>query len=1272
MNTKLCRTCGKTGQNFINIFRTEGLKYKIETCLPILVTNHSLLPDTICPECQTSVESFYLFTKSCLENILIVEAQLNIQESCLKSKRRQDQGCTASLPLPNQNTFEQNKECFNKIFLPKTSISNGLVDYGIESANDSSEENDETGQVVLGEKLEGQKILNDYIKYGIRSKAIKRKSDSFEDCDLYDTSETVNDSKIKCTKSKNIYTTKQSLENNEVHEETTLDDLETRNNEEKRCILCNLQLNNLAALAQHFIEVHSNESGLESMGETCEEKLKKRSIPSLVKISDLKNGELIEDESSNSTTNISCPNSNCQTTCQTKSQLFSHLYQNHLDWTAYLCGICLEETNSASNLKLHVSNCIKSQPPTHLFYCQVCCFGDNNCRSMEDHVLVHTFLWENCRLEKRNFDPQDYIQINDGFVANGTSPVKKFSCVLCNISDFADFKSFTSHKRVIHKIFHCDLCNKFYGRNSHLWKHVNRIHKNHPSITCQVCFKTSASKYYLSRHFAKLHQGNVIKKAKCDYVQEAVKNLDSTDPENYNSSYDDNYQASQSDDNQDDDDSMDKKIPPRELDPSHNLYTNILTNYSPKSKAKGKFECLKCSKRFLKSILLRTHNKNCRPRSQKDLLTRCKSCSRVFKDRQSLAKHLANYHSDYQCEICTEKVQSKCEIVSHIRFQHPSSHLICSVCENILRSKKELLEHLADHENSFICQFCGDALDSKVKLKMHILSLHRKILNLSCGICLKLFETQFVLREHVMMIHKGQLIPFISCPICGKNYGSKWKTYDHVNKSHGRFFKACKICLEIFDSENQLEMHVNSSHPNQPASKKSSKLNPVAIMRQASIKTEALRVEKSDTEEIENSLTSGSEDDDEEIAVQDKHPHLLDQQSKINLFEKRLFGNSMVLGKCPVNSPSDDLTQEENLVSPKIVKECARKSEHHSKRTVYENSNDPSFCDICHKCWPAKKHLWQHYIRCHKRIAATVCGICLKTNETYEQLQIHLRETHPTLLHGQGIGSNFICRICGRYHNASSKLRLHMVIHEKFDWALLEKFPALLSNNRTKLSKKTQRKQNGKYAGVKKEVNIENEAMYDAMIEQVEESSSDSELENTQGKSPESNDNKPDDKIQHLSFKNFLQALKNHNPFNEFNQIEQNSEAPKENVANNMRAESVIHIIGSTAHKFEDVQNTSQSNLSEDTSSSDSSSDGENDDSQSQSQMDGKDETFDGNVCKFEPEHLNPAIESISDPNNQVPAKTDYVFNESVQQGNCSNETEIESAVGSILCSSVF
>ncbi|KAF5303330.1 hypothetical protein FQA39_LY10069 [Lamprigera yunnana] len=177
-----------------------------------------------------------------------------------------------------------------------------------------------------------------------------------------------------------------------------------------------------------------------------------------------------------------------------------------------------------------------------------------------------------------------------------------------------------------------------------------------------------------------------------------------------------------------------------------------------------------------------------------------------------------------------------------------------------------------------------------------------------------------------------------------------------------------------------------------------------------------------------------------------------------------------------------------------------------SKRTVYVNSNDPSLCEICLKTWPAKKHLWQHYIRCHKTVAATVCGICLKTNDTYKSLQIHLHVNHPTLLHGQGFGSNFICRICGRYHNASSKLKLHMAIHENFDWSILENFENLQKNyDIHEVKKEVDTASNGYLESRVSENMCENERInYESLIEQVE-CSSDS--DKSEDKYLDTNDN---------------------------------------------------------------------------------------------------------------------------------------------------------------------
>ncbi|KAF5303329.1 hypothetical protein FQA39_LY10068 [Lamprigera yunnana] len=1184
MDTKLCRICGKLSENYVHIFKTEGLKNKIETCLPIVVSPHCLLPDTICAECLENVDNFYSFIKNCLQNIIVLEAQYDIMESCLKTKRKHEKGSLTDFAIikydKNVQTDEdftdllqkednRNMLHFNSIEMEKLRtallnaenilngqepdglasschthfkqilpISNALVSYEIESDVESDhEDNRNEGSVILvshkNRKVYQNRTQRKYfddselnlINEITQRKCLKRKCDTI----LLNSAkmlkiDTGNRRKSRQPKKIELPNfTFNNLENiyrdmrNNVAEEEKVATLKIENDGNsvfpQLCLLCDLQFSGPTTLASHIYEMHGIDMAQVRSSEPVMERKKK--IPNLVKITDLKpktenDPELIDTPPTLQPTFV-CQN--CPELLPNRQDLFAHLKAKHSQQASLICGLCMHVANSFTDLAIHLDTCKQQHIITSKYICKICSYHEDNSKAIENHVAVHDFVLEFCKKQAKMFDPSDYIELNRN------SESKSLTCTQCNQSGFVTFKEFSTHRRSQHQIFHCDLCNKFYGRNSHLWKHVNRLHKGHPSITCQLCYKTSASKYHLAQHFNKIHSVKPLKQKQDAHIEDnnfmnqkfqgfdfqsvrqsfmrqdlldqerSVAISDELNSEGEDVDFDKEKELIPEADCSDfelfgnDPDDCDIKIaskshkqnqklaPPKEIDCTSDLYTNIITNYTPPQN-EGEYKCPKCFKGFHKKTLLKKHKKNCRPRLQKDLLTRCKTCSRIFKDRQSLTKHLINYHSEYACEICGQKVQSKCEIVSHIRFSHPNCHLFCH-CGNILRSKVDLAEHKKDHRNSFVCQFCADMLPTKIKLKMHILSLHRKILSLSCGICLKLFETQHILRHHVCLVHKDQLLPLTSCTVCGKNYGSKWKTYDHLNKSHGRIFKACKSCLEVFNTDEDLQKHFETMHINSTPLK--SVPAPCTVKQVYESDGEHAVEENGDKNslsEVSNDSYAAKSEEEENI----KSPHLSLVENKISLLEKRLMGNKRSIdGESIANSIMSSIMQSKQKLTPLKVsndgikkdkknssKSCdfnfKKESEveldsslqnplqNSSKRTVYVNSNDPSLCEICLKTWPAKKHLWQHYIRCHKTVAATVCGICLKTNDTYKSLQIHLHVNHPTLLHGQGFGSNFICRICGRYHNASSKLKLHMAIHENFDWSILENFENLQKN----------------------------------------------------------------------------------------------------------------------------------------------------------------------------------------------------------------------------------
>ncbi|CAH0549444.1 unnamed protein product [Brassicogethes aeneus] len=1119
METKICRTCGGLGQSYVDIFRTEGLKNKIETCLPIIVSPHILLPDTICVKCQENVESFFSFIKKCLHNIIVLESQYDVHESCLKSKRRKEKSCTADLSLVREekgsqadflDIFKVTGEVEGGVFfVPEVGNpgkSHGLVDYDVESVNSSEGDNDDGRVEIPSKKLEIDDI-NRYIENVLAKTDCSNKKTYFDDEEnqLINEIEQRKGRKRKWEVIETQPTKIFKMDRRKSNKPKKLEQKQQENSDllllnlPQICLLCDNRFEGAAALAAHVFELHGIDMAEVVGGATnggaggvatdsnercCSDSEKKKKIPNLVKISDLKREVQDDNQTSQDQTeeqpptllpSFVCPM--CPAVLTTKSDLFAHLRVKHLESTSLMCGMCLQQTSTHLNLRSHVETCAQNHNFTSPYLCQICFFGDDDVNLMRKHVGVHHFLGEICSKQDVTFDAMDYIK-------QGPGKPNMFFCEYCRTDSFESFKEFSAHRRLAHSIFHCDLCTKLYGRNSHLWKHVNRLHKGHESVTCQLCFKTSASEYHLQQHLNKIHSAN---KVKDDFMSQKFQAFDFQSVKQSFMKQElieqqklHNQNATDSSDD-DEDDKNNLLDAPKEIDSSSNLYTNIITNYTPPVNI-GDHKCNKCGKNFQKKPMLKKHKKNCRPRPQKDLLTRCKSCARVFKDRQSLTKHLDNYHSEYSCEICHVQVQSKCEIVSHIRFSHPKCHLICKICGNILRSKEDLNKHVQNHGESFICQFCADSIPSKIKLKMHVLSLHRKILSLSCGVCLKLFETQHILRDHVKLVHKDQLSPLTSCTVCGKNYGSKWKTFDHLNKSHGKIFKACRICLEVFNNEEELILHGETVHQNG------------SLKSLSRIKSENHEKKKNDEDEAQND----TEDEEEEYETQDEPEeeddvkYVLTNDLKISLLEKRLVGKKLTEED---TKPLSKRAKKTPKKEPKIADEdtsylnTSNTLQNSSKRTVYVNSNDPSYCEICFKNWPAKKHLWQHYIRCHKAVAATVCGICLKTNDNYKTLQVHLQENHPTLLHGQGFGSNFICRICGRYHNASSKLRLHMAIHENFDWGILSEE----NDKKNEIKTENKRREANGYGydyendeDIELEMKYENDINYEDDIEQVE------------------------------------------------------------------------------------------------------------------------------------------------------------------------------------------
>lgn len=144
------------------------------------------MPDTICSECLENVDNFYSFIKNCLQNIIVLEAQYDITESCLKTKRKHEKSCLTDFTVIRFDKNIQTDDDGNKFT---------LVSYDVESDTASDvEENFMEGKVIIAPKSVTKKIVppplplptktlyfdnaeNDLISEIALRKSLKRKSE---------------------------------------------------------------------------------------------------------------------------------------------------------------------------------------------------------------------------------------------------------------------------------------------------------------------------------------------------------------------------------------------------------------------------------------------------------------------------------------------------------------------------------------------------------------------------------------------------------------------------------------------------------------------------------------------------------------------------------------------------------------------------------------------------------------------------------------------------------------------------------------------------------------------------------------------------------------------------------------------------------------------------------------------------------------------------------------------------------------------------------------
>lgn len=680
----------------------------------------------------------------------------------------------------------------------------------------------------------------------------------------------------------------------------------------------------------------------------------------------------------------------CGKMWKTRVEYWKHMMGVHPDYLPFICGVCLKVFCNLTSLVNHVRE-------THWpllggdFCCDICGRPYSKVSKMTRHRKIHYVPDNPPELQALLDNPK--VQNEPHFLQQSSS----LTCDMCENSstEFGSVEELGKHRQEVHSVMPCDLCTKYYGRTSHLWKHVNKIHKGHPDVTCPTCQRTSASKAHLATHIAKHH-----KKAE-------------------------------------------EKAP--------------TTSRAPREPS-GVHACEKCSKIFRKESLMNKHLKHCKgPRAPTipipppvDGVYQCDRCEKSFSARSLLYKHIKHSHVFFGCELCDFKAGCRTELYQHVCKDHADdSRVKCDKCNKILRCPADLEKHRKGHNLSFLlhcCKFCAELVTSKYKLRRHLKGRHINESKFLCALCLEDLPNIEELVAHVETNHKTNLGRGFTCQICAKPCTNKSKLTEHI-KYHGPNYSACKICLKIFSSKEELQEHTDN-HPIESEEEEEEQINEDMDVDSSIVDSQGGETNKREGEDEDDKSGDIDIDDDEEkprkksklevecsecseifYSKMSLRRHLKSVHNikpLIGRFSGESKNSSAIDTSVTDKSGWEDTTIDSNkgfLQQLGLIPENKART----IRKVYHDNESPSECELCGKVWPVKKHLWQHLVRYHKNDCGKTCGVCLKFCPDYPCLSAHLAIEHPNNFDDDGAG--LVCRVCGKYHNAKSKLFNHSSVH---------------------------------------------------------------------------------------------------------------------------------------------------------------------------------------------------------------------------------------------------
>ncbi|KAK7878759.1 hypothetical protein WMY93_030919 [Mugilogobius chulae] len=205
----------------------------------------------------------------------------------------------------------------------------------------------------------------------------------------------------------------------------------------------------------------------------------------------------------------------------------------------------------------------------------------------------------------------------------------------------------------------------------------------------------------------------------------------------------------------------------------------------------------------------------------------CWVCGKTYKYKTGLTKHMKTHPGEkpYSCSVCGKQFAHKIELCNHM-FVHGNRFATKNQSND-----SEPQEGSASEQTqvSKSCSFCGKVFSYASTLRQHMIT-HSNERPFSCSMCDSKFKNKHGLKDHMMSIHKIQVIPTKQnhggilkvCTVCGKAFVKNSLLKKHMRTHSDERPFSCPVCLSRFKRKDCLTKHMTVHKTNPDSSEETS------------------------------------------------------------------------------------------------------------------------------------------------------------------------------------------------------------------------------------------------------------------------------------------------------------------------------------------------------------------------------------------------------------------------------------------------------------------